>query len=350
MRSAKGVPTQLILTGNPGGAGQHWIRQRYINPAPRGMNPLVRVLPNGKQHRYVFIPSRIEDNKLLMENDPEYVNNLYLVGSEQLVKAWLEGDWNAVEGAFFDCWDSSKHVIKPFAIPAGWLRFRAGDWGSARPFSFGWYAVASDPYVAGPGIIIPRGALVRYREWYGIESDASGKHVPNKGLKLTAEAVGAGVRQRDSGELIAYGVLDPAAFSQDGGPSIAERMMRGTTGTNGSTFRRADNARVTQRGAMGGWDQLRARLVGDEDGRPMLYFFDTCVHAIRTIPALQHDQNKPEDLDSDMEDHPADEVRYACMSRPWIKPATASKAPVTPKGTVLLAGAPRPPSRTKIKV
>ncbi len=350
LRSAKGVPTQLILTGNPGGAGQHWIRQRYIDPAPRGMKPLTRLLPNGKQHRFVFIPSRIEDNKLLMQNDPEYVNNLYLVGSEQLVKAWLEGDWNAVEGAFFDCWDSSRHVIKPFPIPPGWLRFRAGDWGSAVPFSFGWYAVASEPYLAGPGVIIPRGALVRYREWYGIESDASGTPVPNKGLKLTAETVGTGVRQRDLGELIAYGALDPSAFAQDGGPSIAERMMLGTEGTNGSTFRRADNARVTQRGAMGGWDQLRARLVGDGDGRPMLYFFDTCVHAIRTIPALQHDQNKPEDLDSDMEDHAADEVRYACMSRPWVKPEAAMKKPSAPSGTVLLAGAPRPPSRVKIKV
>ncbi|MCA1387431.1 terminase, partial [Bradyrhizobium sp. BRP05] len=124
------------------------------------------------------------------------------------------GDWDIIDGAFFDNFRQDRHVIKPFAIPPGWLRFRAGDWGSARPFSFGWYAVASEPYIAGPGIVIPRGALVRYREWYGVATDAEGKYVPNKGLKLTAETVGAGVRQRDLGELIAYGVLDPAAFSQ----------------------------------------------------------------------------------------------------------------------------------------
>jgi hypothetical protein len=51
----------------------------------------------------------------------------------------------------------------------------------------------------------------------------------------------------------------------------------------------------------------------------MIYFFDTCVDSIRTIPSMQHDKVKPEDLDSDGEDHCADEVRYACMSRPWMR-------------------------------
>ncbi|RUP36250.1 MAG: hypothetical protein EKK60_15485 [Gordonia sp. (in: high G+C Gram-positive bacteria)] len=94
-------------------------------------------------------------------------------------------------------------------------------------------------------------------------------------------------------------------------------------------FARADNARVPQRGAMGGWDQLRARLKG-EDGRPMIYMFDTCTHLIRTLPSLQHDEARPEDVDTEGEDHAPDECRYACMSRPYI-PAPA--APV-PKGLV----------------
>ena len=76
---------------------------------------------------------------------------------------------------------------------------------------------------------------------------------------------------------------------------------------------------------MGGWDQMRARLVGDDDGKPMIVCFSTCVDSIRTIPALQHDASKPEDLDSDMEDHAADEWRYGCMSRPWAKTIEQSK-------------------------
>jgi hypothetical protein len=47
-----------------------------------------------------------------------------------------EGDWNAIEGAFFDCFLTSRHVVKPFAIPKDWTKFRAFDWGSASPFSW----------------------------------------------------------------------------------------------------------------------------------------------------------------------------------------------------------------------
>jgi hypothetical protein len=90
---------------------------------------------------------------------------------------------------------------------------------------------------------------------------------------------------------------------------------------------RADNKRVSRKGALGGWDQLRARLVGDELGRPMVYCFGTCAASIRTIPALQHDPDNPEDLDTDGEDHAADEWRYACMSRPWVPKAQAEAAP-----------------------
>jgi len=70
---------------------------------------------------------------------------------------------------------------------------------------------------------------------------------------------------------------------------------------------------------MGGWDQVRARLDGDADGKPMILFFSTCRDLIRTLPALQHDDARPEDVDSDMEDHCGDECRYACMSRPYIR-------------------------------
>ena len=309
LRSARGVPTQLLLTGNPGGAGQHWIKRRYIDPAPLGMKILARHLPNGKEHRYVFIPSRIEDNKLLLDNDPDYINNLYLVGSDQLVKAWLSGDWNAIEGAFFDCWDTTRHIVRPFAVPADWPRFRSMDWGSAKPFSVGWWAIASDDHQTENGII-PRGAIVRYREWYGCKAGEA-----NVGLKLTAEEVGRGILQREKDEKISYGVLDPAAFAENGGPSIASRMMR-ETGFK-VMFKPADNARVSQRGAMGGWDQMRARMKGDGE-QPGLFVFSTCTDFIRTVPLLQHDRDRPEDLDTDAEDHAADEARYGCMSRPFV--------------------------------
>lgn len=305
LRSAHGVPTQLMLTGNPGGPGQSWIKQRYIDPAPMGMKVLVRKLPNGKEHRFVFIPSKVENNRILLQNDPDYINRLYLVGTQQLVNAWLKGDWDAIEGAFFPEFSTDLHVVAPIALPRHWTRFRAMDWGSAKPFSVGWYAVSD-----GELKQFPRGALIKYREWYGIATDARGEFMPNTGLKLTAEEVGAGIKKREPREeKIDYGVLDPSAFAENGGPSIASRL--------GVIFRPADNKRVAQAGALGGWDQLRARLKGEE-GRPLLYFFSTCMHTIRTLPALQHDSTRAEDVDTDGEDHAPDETRYACMSRPWV--------------------------------
>jgi hypothetical protein len=106
----------------------------------------------------------------------------------------------------------------------------------------------------------------------------------------------------------------------------------------GVYFREADNKRVGRNGAMGGWDMMRQRLIGDADGNPMIVCFDTCVDSIRTIPVLQHDPDKPEDLMTEAEDHAADEWRYACMSRPYTrtkrmeKKQTVFKDYVQPKG------------------
>src|SRR5262249_36845651 len=120
-----------------------------------------------------------------------------------------------------------------------------------------------------------------YREWYGAAS-------PNVGLKMTAEAVAEGIVERErSDAALRYGVLDPACFKEDGGPSIAERVNKVLIQARLRPFHAADNSRVPQRGSMGGWDQMRSRLVG-QDGRPMIYCFSTCAASIRTIPALQH--------------------------------------------------------------
>jgi hypothetical protein len=173
--------------------------------------------------------------------------------------------------------------------------------------------VAGDDFPAGGGRTVPRGALVRYREWYG------------KGEKLFAEEVGKGIAELEARDpKLTYGVLDPSTFKEEGGPSIAERINSELYAKKLAGFHAADNARVAtigthdRRGAMGGWDQMRARLVG-LDCVPMIYCFSTCEASIRTIPVLQHDPMRTEDLDTKSEDHAADDWRYACMSRPWIK-------------------------------
>ncbi len=307
LRSAERVPCRFRATGNPGGPGHHWVKLRYIDPAPGGYVPVADRDGELAVER-VFIPARLADNPALTDSDPTYVLRLKQSGSAELVRAWLDGDWDVVEGAYFDCWRAERHVIRPVALPAHWLRFRSFDWGSARPFSVGWWAVASEAFTHPDGGVLPAGCLVRYREWYGARG-------ANEGLKLHAEEVALGIASREAGEDIAYGVADPSIFAEDGGPSIAERMWRAAR----IQCRPADNRRVAGAGRAGGWDQLRARLIG-EDGRAMIACFSTCVDSIRTLPALQHDAARPEDVDTQGEDHAADEWRYGCMSRPYAQP------------------------------
>lgn len=294
LRSAAGVPVHLCSTGNPGGPGHHWIKERFIDPAPGGW----QIIRDEHGQSRIFIPAKVQDNQILLYSDPHYVARLKQSGSEALVRAWLDGDWDVVEGAYFDCWRADLHVLRPAELPEHWARFASFDWGSARPFSVGWWVIASEDCEIGDRLV-PRGAMIRYREWYGAKS-------ANVGLKLTVEEVAAGILKREGGQAPEYRVADPAIYISDGGPSMAERFAKA-----GVAFRRGDNKRIP------GWDQVRKRLVG-ENGKPLMYIFSTCVDTIRTLPALQHDPNKPEDVDTDNEDHAGDDVRLACMSRPIL--------------------------------
>lgn len=307
LRSGAGVPCGMRLTGNPGGPGHQWVKARYIDPAPQGFKLITEteeIQIDDQIHHVsisrVFIPSKISDNRLLMTNDPTYILRLKQTGSEALVKAWLQGDWDAVDGAFFDEWDNEKHVL-PMEwldkIPRSALKFCAFDWGSAKPFSVGWYVLSDGTWG------LPKDALLKYREWYGAKG-------PNVGIKMENRLIAQGILAREAedrakGWKISYRVGDPAVHIRSGGPSINEQMA-----INGVSWNMADNKRIP------GAEMVHNRLKG-KDGIPMLYFLETCEDSIRTIPFLEHDEKDPEDIDTDMEDHSYDETRYAMMSRPW---------------------------------
>lgn len=326
----------MRLTGNPGGPGHAWVKKRYIDPCPKGGQILTEDFRNpftGQKVTLerVFIPARLSDNKLLMDANPMYVGQLQQTGSKQLVAAWLMGDWNIIDGAFFSEFDPIKHVL-----PASWLAripshsycFRAMDWGYARPFSIGWYVVADGTWG------VPRGALVKVHEWYG----CTGK--PNEGLRMDAPLVAEGVRDRDLtlakewNLRVRPGPADPSIFARDGGPSIAEMMLAKQV-----TWLRADNKRIP------GWQNVRRGLRGHHaDGsEPLLLFLETCHDSIRTIPLVQHDERKAEDLDTESEDHAVDELRYAASGRPFTIDAKPTEglvldgARAMPQFTELLA-------------
>lgn len=251
-----------------------------------------------------FIPAKLSDNPHLTKDDPMYENRLRGLGSTELVRAMLDGDWDIVAGQAFEKLRRDVHCIPAFVEnqpPRDWLVFGSFDWGSSRPFSFGLWAV-SNGNALPDGRVYRRGAIIRFFEWYGWNKK------PNEGLRLEVSEVARGIKQRCAGRRIAYIAADPACWKVDGGASHAELMLR-----EGVVLRKADNSRHA------GYQAVRGRIAGDEDG-PMLYATENC-HAgfWRTMPDIIMDEHDTEDVDTDNEDHCYDDVRYACMSRPWIQ-------------------------------
>jgi len=303
---------------NPGGISAHVFKSHFVD----GSEPNQIYEPSPGIRR-VFIPSLLDDNPTITENDPAYEARLKANNSDARFRALRYGEWIS-EGAFFPEF-GARNIIDPFTIPDHWYRFRAMDWGYASPFCVGWYAIAAET-INHPvdGRVIKHGTLVKYREWYGIATRDDGSFIPNAGLRLNPDAVAREIKDKENGEKVSYGVLDPSAFAQDGGPSIAEQMAHEKV-----IFIRADNKRVGKEGAAGGWLQMRYRITGPikqiNDGKPEydhpgLMIFNTCIHTIRTIPEIEHDERNPEDVLKKGEDHAADETRYACMSRPIAGP------------------------------
>ena len=294
VRGVNGFPKRVYMTCNPGNEGHGWVKRLFIDKAYKdGENP----------DDYMFIQSLVTDNKALMETNPDYIKQLEAL-PPKLRKAWLEGDWDVYEGQFFedfrddpDNYDSRQwtHVINPFEIPEGWKIYRAFDWGYNKPFACGWYAVDYE------------GIIYHILELYGCNG------TPNEGVKWTPPQVFAEIHRVETehpwlkGRKI-NGIADPSIWDAETGESIADVAMKHQV-----YFTPGDNKRIA------GWMQCHYRLAFDENGFPMFYVFENCKHFIRTIPLLQYDEHKPEDLDTDGEDHIADSWRYMLMSRP-IKP------------------------------
>lgn len=280
-------------TGMPMGAGLTWVKQRFIDKGPY---EVVKDSETGLER--VFIPATLDDNIALIKNDPDYEKRLQLMGP-RLYHALRYGDWNIVEGAYFEELNQQDHSCPPHTPPPGALIFRAMDWGYAKPFSIGWYYEDYD------------GNITRFLEWYGWTGKA------DKGLRMGAREVAKRIKElekdlREShGVTVSYGVADPSIWSKvDEAPSIAENMA-----DEGVLWEPAINDRIQ------GWMEFHNRLRKDDEGRPRFRITENCKQFWRTVPLLQSNPNQPEDLDTKMEDHCADEVRYALMSRPCLQGA-----------------------------
>lgn len=293
-RGVNDFPKRIYYTCNPGGQGHAYIKRIFIDKKYNtGENP----------EEYSFIQALVSENVALMQKDPEYIQQLEAL-PPKLRKAWLEGSWDIFEGQFFEefidnpeHYEDGKwtHVIEPFEIPDDWNIIRGYDFGYAKPFSIGWWAVDYE------------GVLYRILEMYGCTETA------NEGVKWTAEEQFRRAREIETTHpwlknKKIIGIADPSIWDGSRGESIAETAMK-----NQVYFTPGDNNRIP------GWMQMHYRLAFDENGYPMMYVFKNCKAFIRTIPLMTYSETVPEDLDTTLEDHVSDETRYVCMSRP-IKP------------------------------
>jgi hypothetical protein len=313
LRSSDGVKCVLLATGNPGGPGHQAVKARWIDPAPSGYVPITD--PETGDVR-VFIPSRLEDNLALVRADPGYERRLMALGNPQLVRAWRWGDWDITwGGAFDDIWAPARHVVRPFAFPRGFTYRRSFDWGSARPSALLMWAVSDGtPIPEMGGFVFPRGSMILFSEWYTVAKDAAGNVKPNEGLRLTNQALGKGIAERSRGRVWSGCVADPSIFANHGRESIYAEIRRAAAEAHHAlTFAPANNDRVA------GWQKMRDMLenaAADRPEKPGLWVFNTCVNFLRTVPTLQRDEARPDDIDTDQEDHCGDAARYACNSTP----------------------------------
>jgi hypothetical protein len=300
------IPKIIRSSTNPFGVGHSWVKNYFIDPAPYG-----NIIIDSEGNKRVCLFSSLKENPYL---DEEYRKTLESITDPNKRKAWVEGSWDITSGGMFDdLWDSTQHVLTPFEVPKSWRIDRSFDWGSSRPFSVGWWAQSDGTDIKmkdGTIRSFPRKTLFRIAEWYGCTDK------PNEGLRLTARQVAFGIIQREK-EMGIYGRVqrgpaDSAIYAVTDDISIAQNMEK-----EGVYWTPADKRPGSRKN---GWELIRDRLgsVVRKDDKPGMYIFNTCRQFIRTVPNIPRDDRDIEDIDTESEDHIADEVRYRVLSSDYV--------------------------------
>lgn len=298
------IPRHIRSSTNPYGVGHNWVKNYFIDPAPYG-----KVIIDKDGNKRVALFGSIKENPFLGE---DYVKTLQSITDPNKRKAWLEGSWDITSGGMFDdLWDAKKHILKPFKIPYTWKIDRSFDWGSSRPFSVGWWAQTdgTDAILAdGTTRSFPPKTLIRIGEWYG----STGK--PNEGLRMTAKNVALGILAREIQlgiqNRVHAGPADSAIYAVTDDASIGQNME-----SENVFWTHADKKAGSRKN---GWELMRDRLSAVVDqysnDKPGLYVFEGCRDFIRTVPSIPRDGKDPDDVNTDAEDHAADDTRYRVLS------------------------------------
>lgn len=305
LRSAKaGMPRMIRATTNPFGIGHRAVKERFITPAPRG-----HIILDNEGNERIAIHGSVFENKYIMANDPGYISMLNAIKDENVRRAWRDGSWDInAGGAVDDLWNETTHMIPSFDIPSSWQITRSFDWGSARPFSVGWWARANGEAVYlsdGTSRHFYPGTKIRIHEFYGSNGQ------PNEGLRWTNRKIAKEIRAIEESKgwvgRVFPGAADSAIFTDANGfeKSVADEMRE-----EGIQFEPAPKGPGSRRTRL---SLLRSALEASRQ-RPMeapgIFAFNTCREFRKQLPALPRDPVDYEAVDSGSEDHLYDEVTY----------------------------------------
>jgi hypothetical protein len=323
-RLGRPMPRKCRATTNPYGPGMNWIKKRYRLPAAYGkVIRDARDADGNPEPDRVAIEVRLKDNPALLEAEPGYMARVLAAARNRAeAEAWSKGSWDVASGGMFDdVWDPRVHVVDPFEVPAGWRVDRSFDWGSSKPFSCGvWAESDGSPYInaLGQEVETVRGDVFRVGEWYGCRREEE-----NVGLRMEPGEVARGIRDLEARLRerkvircrVLPGAADSAMWTADGRTSHATEMAAA-----GVQWVKADKGPGSRKQ---GWELIRARLKAALDPapreKPALFVFRDCEAWLRTVPSLGRDMRDPDDVDTEGEDHAADETRYRLRKRPGIK-------------------------------
>lgn len=266
---------RMYFTCNPGGVGHKWVKRLFISKEYETEAEMA--------FTYDFIQAFVSDNPHMNDG---YTNNLKML-PEHMRRAHLEGDWDALEGQYFEEFRKDKHVVAPFKIPEWWRKWRSLDFGYNDPCCVLWHTLSDDKRV------------YTYREMYVKQ-------------KTWGELVKEIKRHSPKSEKILYTVASPDMWQQRGAMSKAFSGMAGDSAAayfqrNGIPIIQADTARVL------GWQRIREYMQDLPDGKPQWQVFDNCRNLIRTLPELIYDPNNAEDVYAKCEDHAGEALRYGLL-------------------------------------
>ena len=302
---------RIYSTTNPGGVGHAWYRKKFIAPFQGGAEVDTR-----------FIPARVTDNQW---NNPEYVKVLANLSGWQK-RAWLDGDWDIAAGQFFTTFRRDVHVLEDFD------ETRAVEWWAAMDYGFRHYTVCLLGCRDGDGNVfvldehaerlwLPQRHATAIQEMLARHQVALefGLLERERAARVGWAAKGAWLIQK-SGQSRALELRDLRRLVA--GADVFSRQSDGTTVAGqysklGITLRPANMDRVN------GWAEVLQGF-GDAEGgiAPRLFIHQRCGRLIETLPALQHDPNRPEDVlkvDADEDgnggDDAADALRYLLATK-----------------------------------